>query len=114
MKRILVVILVLSGVLIGGHYLMTGRLPWVALSDEEQQVVALREEFDRIRQQWRQAGQTQALGVDASSQSDSIPDRLEQLDRTLAELTPRFKTYEAKNQATTLRREIATFKSEMR
>ncbi len=114
MKRLLLVVLLVGGAIIAGSYFMTGRLPWVALSEEEQQVAGLREQFDAIRRQWNQAGKTQALGVDASSVSDDLPGRLDRLDQTVADLIPRLKTVEARNAATFLRRDIATFRSEMR
>ncbi|GLH72917.1 hypothetical protein GETHLI_14190 [Geothrix limicola] len=114
MKRLLAVVLILGGVLIGGSYLMTGRLPWVALSEEEKQVAELREAFGLIRQQWQTAGQTQALGVDASSQIEGPLAKLEQIDKDLEALMPRLKTYEARNQAKQLRHDIDTFKAEMK
>ena len=114
MKRLLVVVLLVGGVMVGGSYLMTGRWPWVALSPEEQQVAALRESLGRIRQQWREAGKTQALGVDASSLSDDIPTRLDRLDREVEALLPQLRTTEAREQAVLLRRDIATARAEMR
>ena len=114
MKRFLGVFLVLAVALTGGYYYMTGRLPWVALSQEEQQVIALGEEFERARQQWQAAGHTQALGVDASSQVETPLATVERLELELAGLTPQLKTTEAKNRATILRRDIAAFKSEMK
>jgi len=114
MKRLLVVVLVLGGALVGGSYLMTGRLPWVALSAEEQQVEALRESFSLVRQQWKTAGRTQALGVDASSLTEGPLANVERIDRDLAELIPKLKTVEARNQANQLKREVTTFRSEMR
>ncbi|HEY3272023.1 MAG TPA: hypothetical protein VGJ89_12510 [Geothrix sp.] len=114
MKRILAVFLLVAGLFIGGYYFMTGRLPWVALSTEEQHVIDLGEEFQRAREQWQAAGRTQALGVDASSQVESPLATLDRLDQELADLTPQLKSTEAKNRATILRRELAAFKSEMR
>jgi len=114
MKRILTVFLVVAGLFTGGYYFMTGRLPWVALSQEEQEVIALGEEFQRARQQWQAAGQTQALGVDASSQVEAPLATLERVERDLEALGPRLKSTEAKNRATILRRDLAAFKSEMR
>ena len=114
MKRILAVFLVVAGLFTGVYYVMTGRLPWVALSQEEQQVIALGEEFQRARQQWQAAGRTQALGVDASSQIETPLATLDRLDQELADLTPQLKSTEAKNRAPILRREIAAFTSEMR
>jgi hypothetical protein len=114
MKRILFVFLVVAGLFTGGYYYMTGRLPWVALSPEEQQVIDLGEEFERAREQWQAAGRTQALGVDASSQVEAPLATLERIDRELEALTPRLKSTEAKNRATILRRDLAAFKSEMR
>jgi hypothetical protein len=112
-KRFLLVILLVGGAMVGGSYYLTGRLPWVALSAEEQQVAALRDELGQIQQQWRQAGKTQALGVDASSLSEDVPARLDRLDQAVADLLPRLKTVEARNQATFLRHDIANFRSEM-
>ena len=114
MKKLLVLLLVLGAVYVGGSYVMTGRLPWVVQSEEDRQVSALREDLSRIRQQWQAAGRTQALGVDASSQVDGTLAQLERLDKDLTELLARIKTTEARNQATSLRQEIATFKRGMR
>ncbi len=114
MKRLLVVLLVLGGAFIGGSYLLSGRLPWVALSAEGRQVAELQEAFSHIRQQWKTAGRTQALGVDASSQIEAPLAKLEQLERDLAELAPKLRNSEARVQAQSLRQEIAVFKGEMR
>ena len=114
MKRLLAVVLFVAVIVTGGYYLATGRLPWVALSLEEQQVVALRDEFDRAREQWQAAGRTQALGVDASSQVEAPLATVERLERDLADLMPRLKTAEARNRAASLQRDLATFKGEMR
>ncbi len=112
MRRLLAV--VLGGVFIGGHYLAFGRLPWVALSEEERQVIALREAFEQARGQWQAAGRAQSLGVDASSQGEAPQAALDRIDRDLEALVPRLKTTEARNRATILRRDIAVFRSEMR
>jgi hypothetical protein len=114
MKRLLMVVLLVGGGLAGGSYLMTGRWPWVALSPEEQEVAALRDTLGRIRQQWREAGKTQALGVDASSLSDDIPSRLDRLDQEVVALLPRLRTTEAREQAVLLRRDIATARAELK
>jgi hypothetical protein len=114
MKRLLIVLLVLGGAFLGGSYLMTGRLPWATLSVEERQVADLQEAFVHVRQQWKSAGRTQALGVDASSQIEGPLARLEQLEKDLAALAPVLRTPEAQKQAQRLRQEIAIFKSEMR
>jgi hypothetical protein len=114
MKRLLVILLVLGGAFVGGSYFMTGRLPWAALSAEERQVADLQEAFVHVRQQWKSAGRTQALGVDASSQIEAPLARLEQLEKDLTELAPRLKTPEAQKQAKSLRQEVAVFRSEMR
>jgi hypothetical protein len=86
----------------------------VVLSAEAQQVADLQEVFVHIRQQWKSAGRTQALGVDASSQIEGPLARLEQLERDLAELAPKLRTPEARKQAQSLRQEVAVFRSEMR
>lgn len=114
MKRLLVVVLLVSGGLAVESYLLTGRWPWVALSPEEEQVAVLRETLGRIRQQWREAGKTQAPGVDASSLSDDIPGRLARQDQEVEALLPQLRTTEAREQAVLLRREIATARTEMR
>ncbi len=95
MKRLLVIALLVGGVMVGGSYLVTGRWPWVALSPEEQQVAALRDTLGRIRQRWREAGKTQALGVDASSLSEDLPPQVDRLDQAVADLQPQLKTTEA-------------------
>ncbi len=107
-------VLLVGGALAGGSYLLTGRWPWVALSPEEQQVAALRERLGRIRQRWHEAGKAQALGVDASSQSDDLPTQLDRLDQEVADLLPTLRTTEAREQAVLLRRDIAVFRHEMR
>ena len=114
MKRFLVLLVVLGGAGIGGYYYATGRLPWVDLSPEEVQVAALREEFYQIRQQWRAAGRAAATGMDTSSISDAPLARLERLERSLTELNAKLKTPEARNQVGALRRDLSTFKSEMK
>jgi hypothetical protein len=114
MKGPLIVLLVLGGAFVGGSYLLTGRLPWVVLSAEERQVADLQVAFVHIRQQWKTAGRTQALGVDASSQVEAPLAGLEQLERDLAELAPKLRIPEARKQAQSLRQEIAVFRSEMR
>ena len=78
MKRLLIVLLVLGAAFVGGSYLLTGRVPWVAPSEEERQMADLQEAFRHIRQQWKRAGRTQVLGVDASSQIEAPLARLEQ------------------------------------
>lgn len=114
MKRLLVVVLLVGGGLAVGSHLLTGRWPWAALSPEEEQVAVLREALGRIRQQWREAGKTQALGVDASGLSDDIPGQLDRLDQEVEALLSRLRTTEAREQAVLLRREIATARAEMR
>ena len=114
MKKLLLILLVVGGAFVGGSYLLTGRLPWVAQSVEEQQIGELREEFSRACQQWRQAGRAGSFGMDTGSLTDSPVAKLDDLEKTLAELTPKLKTSEARLQAGKLRRDIAAFKSEMR
>jgi len=113
-KRLLLFLLVIGGAIIGGSYYLTGRLPWVEMSAEEQRIAALREEFSVACQQWRQAGRAGSFGMDTSSMTDAPVAKLEQLEKTLEELTPTLKTSEARLQAGKLRRDIAAFKSEMR
>ena len=114
MRPILVLVLVAGVAWIGGSYALHGRLPWVAVSDEEQQLQTLRESLDRIRAQWRAAGRAGALGLDASSQAEGPLMALEQLEKDLAALEPRLKRGPDKVQAAKLRREVAMFRSEMR
>jgi hypothetical protein len=115
MKKLLLILLVLGGAVIGGSYLMTGRLPWETLSPESQQVLELREEFNLVRQQWKQAGRAGSIGgVDTGSITEVPLEKLERLESALAVLLPKLKTTEARVQAAGLRKEIATFKSEMR
>jgi len=114
MKRFILLALVVGGVGIGGYYVATGRLPWVFLSEEEQKVGALKEELGRIRQQWQQAGKAQTFGLDTGGITDQPLAQLEELDRNLAELIPKLKTPEARNQAGSLRRDITAFKNTMR
>ena len=114
MKRLLLFLLVIGGAIIGGSYYLTGRLPWVELSVEEQQIALLRGEFSLACQQWRQAGRAGSLGMDTSSMTDTPVAKLEQLEKSLAELIPTLKTSEARLQAGKLRRDITAFKGEMR
>ena len=113
MKKLLLILL-LGGACLGGYYLKTGQLPWTALSLEDEQVAAIREEFGLVRQQWKQAGRAGAFGMDTSSITDVPLAKLETLERNLEELSPKLKTPKAKFEASTLRREITSFKSEMR
>jgi hypothetical protein len=115
MKRLLLILLVLGGAGVGGYYLAYGRLPWEALSGEDQQVLVLREQLSRIRQQWAQAGRAQALGpMDTGSMVEGPLAKVDQLERDLEELAPKLKHPQAKVQAANLRQEIATFKMTMR
>ncbi|HEX7553443.1 MAG TPA: hypothetical protein VF378_07800 [Geothrix sp.] len=114
MKRLLILLLVLDAAFVGGSYLLMGRVPWVALSGEERQMADLQEAFRHIRQRWKTAGRTQALGVDASSRIEGPLARLEQPEKDLGELAPKLRTPEARTQAQSLRQEIALFRSEMR
>lgn len=114
MKRFILLAVVLGAAGTGGYYAVTGRLPWVFLSEEEQKVVVLREEFNRIRQQWQQAGKAQTFGVDMSSLAEGPLAQVAELDRSLADLTPQLKTAEARNQAGSLRRDLAAFRNSMR
>ena len=113
MKKLLMLI-VLGAAGIGGYYAMTGRLPWVALSAEEVQITELRDELGVIRQQWKQAGRAGSFGVDTSTVTDVPLEKLQRLEAALATLTPRLKTPDARKQAEQLRRDLLTFKAEMR
>ena len=114
MKRFIVAVLVLGGAGVGGYYATTGRLPWVGMSREEEQVAELQQELGQIRQQWQAAGRAQTFGMDTSGITDVPLARLERLDRSLAELLPKPKTPEARNQAGALRRDLDRFRSQMR
>jgi hypothetical protein len=114
MKKFIMFALVLGGVGTGGYYLATGRLPWVALSEEEQQIAALREELSRIRQQWAQAGRAATFGMDTRTMAEGPLAQLEQVDKAVADLSPRLKTAEARTQAQSLRQDIEAFRSKMR
>jgi hypothetical protein len=114
MKKFILLALVLGGVGTGGYYLTTGRLPWVSLSEEEQQISALRADLGRIRQQWAQAGKAATFGMDTGSMVEGPLAQLEQLDKAVSDLTPRLKTAEARNQAQSLRQDIEAFRSKMR
>jgi hypothetical protein len=113
MKKLLLLLL-LVGACLGGYYHFTGKLPWAAPSAEEEQITTLRTEFDLVRQQWKQAGRAATFGMDTSSVTDAPLAKLETVERGLADLLPKLKTPEAKLQASVLRKDIATFKSEMR
>lgn len=113
MKRFLLLILVLAGAGIAVYHHQTGRLPWAALSAEEEQVLALKEELAQIRQQWVAAGRAAALGVDGG-QADGPLGRLDRLERSLAALDATLKTPEARNLAGALRRDMKVFRSELR
>jgi hypothetical protein len=114
MGRFLLILLMLGAGGTGAYYASIGRLPWTSVAPEEAEVSALKEELRLIRQQWKQAGRAGALGVDTSSVTDGPLTKLERLEKSLAEVIPRLKTSEARNQAVQLRRDLASFKSEMR
>ena len=114
MKNLLLLLLVLGVVGTGGYYQMTGQLPWAALSPEERQVADLRADFNTVREQWKQAGRAATSGMDTSSITDTPLVRLEQMEKALAELTPRLQSQEAGRKANQLRQDIAAFKRTMR
>lgn len=114
MKKLLLLILVLGGLGIAGSYVLNGRLPWVTLSEEAQQIAALREEFSAACQQWQQAGRAATFGMDTDSVTDAPLARLARVEASLAELTPKLKTSEARTKASRLRQDIAAFRREMR
>jgi len=114
MKKLLLLCLVLTGLWIGGSYVLNGRLPWATSSEEQQQVTALREEFQAACQQWKQAGRAATFGMDTDSMADGPLARLERTEAALAELAPRLKTAEARAQATRLRQDIAAFRRDMK
>jgi hypothetical protein len=113
-KRWLLIILVLGGACVGLYYQQTGRFPWTERSPEELQVVALREEFSMVRQQWKQAGRAATFGMDTSTITERPLEKLEHLERSLADLEPRLRSSEARTQAGTLRAELAAFKAGMK
>ena len=114
MKRLLLILLMLGAVVIAVSYSRTGRLPWVDASPDEAQVESMRAAFTRIKEQWRQAGRSQALGVDASASAEDLQNRLTRLEADLSELAPRLKSVRAREEAAVLQRDISTFRSEMR
>lgn len=114
MKKLLLLVLVLGGLGVAGSYILNGRLPWVTLSTEEQQVASLREEFSTACQQWRQAGRAATFGMDTDSVTDAPLARLARVEASLTELTPTLKTSEARTKASRLRQDIAAFRREMR
>jgi len=114
MRRFLILLIVLGGAGTAGYYYLYGRLPWVSLSQEEQQVAAVRAEFDVIRQQWKQAGRAATFGMDTSSVTDTPLAQLERTEKTLADLEPGLQSQKARDQAAQLRMDIRAFKLTMR
>lgn len=113
MKKLLFVLLVI-GACIAGYYYTTGKLPWVEMTPEEQQVAALRQEFNQVRQQWKQAGRAGTFGLDTGTLADKPMEQLEEIEKGLDLLMGRLRTPAAKHQADLLRLDITAFKSEMR
>jgi hypothetical protein len=114
MKRFLVLLLVLGCLFAGGFYVVNGRFPWAEVPPEEQEVAALREGFQQVRQQWKQAGRAATSGIDTSSVTEAPLARLEQLEKNLEQVALRLKMPQARKQAEDLRRDMAVFKAEMR
>lgn len=114
MKKLILLCFVLAGLWIGGSYALNGRLPWATPSEEQQQVTALREEFQAARQQWRQAGRAATFGMDTDSLTEGPLARLARTESALADLAPRLKTAEARAQAARLRQDLAAFRRDMK
>lgn len=113
MKKVLL-LFAMAATGLAGFYYATGRLPWVAVSLEEQQIAELRGEFHLVRQQWKQAGRAGSFGLDTGTITEVPLAKLERLEGALAGLLPKLRTNAARGQGELLRWDIAMFKSEMR
>ena len=114
MKKLLLFLIVAGGIGLGVNYYMTGRLPWVEPTPEEQEVDRLQQEFAVVQAHWKEAGHAAVFGADPNSAVDPAVEEFQKIETSLAEVTPRLKSREAWLKAEQLRRDLANFKEEMR
>jgi len=113
-KKLFLFLLVAVGIGLGVNYYLTGRMPWTEPSAEELAVDQLQQAFVVAQAHWKTAGHVAAFGTDPSSLVDPAVAEFEQIETSLADLTPRLKSREAWLKAEQLRRDLATAKSEMK
>jgi hypothetical protein len=113
-KRLFLFLLVAAALGLGVNYYMTGRLPWVEPTAEELEVDQLQQAFIVAQARWKQAGHVAVFGADPSSQVDPVVAEFQQIEDSLTALTPKLKSREAWLKAEQLRRDLATFKADMR
>jgi hypothetical protein len=113
-KKLFLFLLVAAGIGLGVNYYLTGRMPWTEPSAEELAVDQLQEAFIVARAHWKDAGRVAGFGTDPSSLADPAVAEFDKIETSLADLTPKLKSREAWLKAEQLRRDLATFKAEMK
>ena len=117
MRKLIVLVAVVAGVLLAFNYLTTGELtlfPGNSSSEEERQLNRLRGEFREAAQEYRQAGRQAALGgVDTTYAAEAA---LEAVDRVEKDLKALRKTIDESLQGEVddLLREIGKYKKSLR
>jgi len=114
MKKLLFLLILLMGGAVTIYYFATGEMPWVAVSEEEQQVIQLRSTVRTAYSQFQQDGRTASLsGIDTSGMASDCMSKIEQAEKDLEALRPRLKTVRASTTASQLASEIAYDKKQM-
>ena len=113
MRKLILFLILATGMGTGVHYSLTGRLPWMTPSPDEQEVETLQASFNSLCQQWKQAGHVAAFGADPTTATDATVAELDRIETTLAGLAPRLQSRQAQVRAERLRQDLAAFKAGM-
>ena len=115
MKKLLATVVFLAVVAVGANYLIKGGLPFMQqMSEEDQEVAALRSDLRAAQQEFRQAGRAAGLsGMDTTAEAEAAIREVERIERELRQLERRLTTDTAKRSARQLADEITDFKQEV-
>ena len=118
MKKLIVLVVVLVAVLLGYNYVTTGTITLVPggnLSEVEQRLAELEDEFDRVRKQAGQAYRTASLsGIDTTSEVEAARRSLGRIQRSLQGVQQRLDSDSAKRKARRLAAAIREFEQQFR
>ncbi len=118
MKKVLLVVAVVLGGLLGYNYFATGEItlmPSFARSAEERELGRLEAEFDRARAEFKQAGRTAAVsGLDTTADAETARRSVKSTEKELKQLRDRLESPAIVARADRLAQSIQTFYGELR